>query len=167
MAEQNISSSSKLVEPTTKDALFLLHVLLNQQDKLKTDWEAVAQATGHKNASTASTRFYQIKKKLVAQSGLDTASSSTTSVPAAVSAGIKRELSDGDESTIVDGLNGGDEKPVPKVKRERKPRPKVKREKKTPATMDAEIVMPFADESRSLTKEEEMALRLYKGPIYP
>lgn len=67
----------------------------------------MAQATGHKNASTASTRFYQIKKKLVAQSGLDVAASSPTFVAAAVSAGIKRQLSDGDESTVADGLSGG------------------------------------------------------------
>ena len=56
---------------------------------------------GLKNASTASTRFYQIKKKLVAKSE-PTESSTDTSAPGLAIAGIKRQAPHDDETVGAD-----------------------------------------------------------------
>lgn len=56
---------------------------------------------GLKNASTASTRFYQIKKKLIAKSE-PTASSTNTSALGAAFTGIKRQAPLDDKAVGTD-----------------------------------------------------------------
>ncbi|KAI9853156.1 MAG: hypothetical protein M1838_000012 [Thelocarpon superellum] len=57
-------SMSAQVQPTPKEAFFMLHVLNNQEGKPKVNWSKVAEAVGLKNGATASVRFGQIKKRL-------------------------------------------------------------------------------------------------------
>ncbi|KAI9835957.1 MAG: hypothetical protein M1837_003569 [Sclerophora amabilis] len=59
-----MSTETKAIEPTAKEAFFMLHVLNNQDGNPKINWNAVAQAVGLKNGSVASVRFGQIKKRL-------------------------------------------------------------------------------------------------------
>ncbi|KAI9827371.1 MAG: hypothetical protein M1826_006296 [Phylliscum demangeonii] len=56
--------SQSLVQPTPKEAFFMLHVLHNQEGKPKVNWDKVAAAMELKNGSTAYVRFGQIKKRL-------------------------------------------------------------------------------------------------------
>ncbi|KAI9883816.1 MAG: hypothetical protein M1823_004400 [Watsoniomyces obsoletus] len=52
------------VQPTLKEAFFMLYVLSNQEGKPKVNWANVATAAGLKNDKVAIARFGQIKKKL-------------------------------------------------------------------------------------------------------
>ncbi|KAI9784688.1 MAG: hypothetical protein M1816_000753 [Peltula sp. TS41687] len=57
-------STNTEVQPTPKEANFMLNVLANQDGNPKVNWNKVAEAMGLKNAATASARFGQIKKRL-------------------------------------------------------------------------------------------------------
>ncbi|KAI9755054.1 MAG: hypothetical protein M1815_005219 [Lichina confinis] len=73
-----MSSNPRGSEPTAKEAHFMMQVLRYQEGKPKVDWNAVAEATGLKNGSTANARFGQIKKRHGWTTGPATSSSSPT-----------------------------------------------------------------------------------------
>ncbi|KAI9873377.1 MAG: hypothetical protein M1830_000477 [Pleopsidium flavum] len=57
-------SDIKAVEPTEKEAFFMMHVLKHAEGKPKVDWNKVAAAEGLKSGTVASVRFGQIKRRL-------------------------------------------------------------------------------------------------------